>query len=262
VVAAWAVPAGRYRLSAQLVECERFRGVELAWLDPTWQGRTDADARPGWLSPEWSELVGSPSGTPTRSGSAATSRSKLLAVWRLAGGASRRRSDSGWSVHAATARSWERGRSWCWIISRRGAAPVRRDSGVALRSGLAGTPSALFCDSLELDPAGSGARPVDQFEERFGYRLEERTALARTHPHMRYEYRRLVNSTMQRAFFETFAQVCHGLGAISRCRRMALRPISWRRTPAPTCRSQRRCCSSRASRGSRRRRLRSSDGAG
>ena len=33
---------------------------------------------------------------------------------------------------------------------------------------------------------------------------------------MRYEYRRMVGSAMQRAFFETFAQICRELGAISR----------------------------------------------
>jgi len=87
----------------------------------------------------------------------------------------------------------------------------------AFAPGLAGSPSALFCDSGELD-AGSIWTPElgDAFEARYGYRLEGRTELARTHPHMRYEYRRMVGGAMRQEFFETFAAICHELGAFAR----------------------------------------------
>ena len=140
---------------------------------------------------------------------------KLLAVRRLAGARRGRRPDPDRPVQPAAVRLLgARASAGPEPPLGAGAASLRRGARSRVRPGLAGSPSALFCDSLELDPDGIWSADLwDQFEARFGYRLEERLELARTHPHMRYEYRRMVGSTMQREFFETFARICRELGA-------------------------------------------------
>jgi hypothetical protein len=214
-------PFRREDIAFQLnwLEANGFGGVELAWLDPTWQGRSDAESRPEWLSSEWSELIAFAKHHADEIGLGCDFT--FGSCWPF-GGSRVSLEDAAQTLDGPStqrlAGSWEPGSRL--VLNHLSATALRRyaDSlAPAFREALGGTPSALFCDSLELDPAGLWSPELwDQFEARFGYRLEERTTLARTHPHMRYEYRRLVSSTMQQAFFETFAQVCRGLGAISR----------------------------------------------
>jgi hypothetical protein len=196
-----------------------FGGVELAWLDPTWQGRSETETRPEWLGADWSALVAFAKKYADEIGLGCDFT--FGSCWPF-GGSRVRAEDAAQTLTGPSAQrlygSWEPGPRL--VLNHLSERALRRYAEVlapAFRPGLAGTPSALFCDSLELDPSGIWSPELwDQFESRYGYRLEERTELARTHPHMRYEYRRLVGSTMQQAFFETFAQVCRDLGAVSR----------------------------------------------
>jgi hypothetical protein len=201
------------------LDANGFGGVEIAWLDPTWMSRSSDAPRPEWLSEEWSALVAFAKqyadkiglGCDLTFGSAwpfGGSRVSLEDVAHTLEGPSSQRLSGSWEVGPRP------------VLNRLSEGALRRYAeslAPAFRPALEGAPSALFCDSLELDPADIWSPELwDQFEARFGYRLEGHLTLARTHPHMRYEYRRLVSSTMQRAFFETFSQVCHALGAISR----------------------------------------------
>jgi hypothetical protein len=196
-----------------------FGGVELAWLDPTWRPRQHTETRPEWLDEDWSALIGFTKRYADELGLGCDFT--FGSGWPF-GGSRVRPEDAAQTLDGPSSQrlygSWEPGARL--VLNHLSEPALRRYAEAlapAFAPGLAGTPSALFCDSLELD-AGRIWSPElwDQFEARFGYRLEERTELARTHPHLRYEYRRLVGSTMQRAFFETFADVCRRLGAVSR----------------------------------------------
>src|SRR5688572_5917254 len=196
-----------------------FGGVELAWLDPTWQGRSATETRPEWLSEEWSELIGFAKRYADEIGLGCDLT--FGSAWPF-GGAGVQAEDALQTLTGPSTQrlygSWETGpRLVLNHLSERALRRYAESLAPAFRPGLAGTPSALVCDSLELDPAGIWSPELwDAFEARFGYRLEERTDLARTLAPMRYEYRRMVGSTMQQAFFETFARVCRDLGAVSR----------------------------------------------
>jgi hypothetical protein len=201
------------------LQANGFGGVELAWLDPTWHGRPETETRPEWLGADWSALVAFAKQYADEIGLGCDFT--FGSCWPFGGSRVRAEDAAQTLTGPSTQRlygSWEPGPRL--VLDHLSVGALRRYAEAlapAFRPALAGTPSALFCDSLELDPAGIWSLELwDQFEARYGYRLEERTELARTHPHMRYEYRRLVGSTMQQAFFETFARVCRELGAISR----------------------------------------------
>jgi hypothetical protein len=196
-----------------------FGGVELAWLDPTWKGRTDTKTRPDWLSDEWSELVGFAKRHADEIGLGCDLT--FGSCWPFGGSVVQSRDALQTLTGPSTQRlygSWETGPRP--VLNHLSEAALRRYAEAlapAFRPGLTGTPSALVCDSLELDPAGIWSPELsDPFEARYGYRLEQRAELARTLPPMRYEYRRMVGSALQQAFFETFARLCRDLGAISR----------------------------------------------
>ena len=196
-----------------------FGGVELAWLDPTWQGRAETETRPEWLGEEWSDLVAFAKRYADELGLGCDLT--FGSCWPF-GGSAVKAGDALQTLSGPSTQrlygSWETGPRL--VLNHLSEGALRRYAEAlapAFRSGLAGTPSALICDSLELDPSGIWSPELaDPFEARYGYRLEQRAELAKTLAPMRYEYRRMVGDTMQRAFFETFARICRELGAISR----------------------------------------------
>ncbi|MFN8633696.1 MAG: glycosyl hydrolase [Chloroflexota bacterium] len=196
-----------------------FGGVEIAWVDPVWYGRPVADTRPEWLSAEWSSLIGFAKGYADQLGLGCDFT--FGSSWPF-GGSVVRPADAAQTLTGPSGqrltRSWEPGPQP--VLDHLSSSAVQRYAnaiGPSFALGLDGTPSALFCDSLELDAAEIWTPSLsDAFEARYGYRLDDHLDLARTHPHMRYDYRRMVGSTMLDAFFETFAQACRDLGAISR----------------------------------------------
>jgi hypothetical protein len=201
------------------LEANGFGGVELAWLDPTWHRSADTDTRPEWLSQDWSELIAFTKRYADEIGLGCDFT--FGSAWPF-GGSHVLPEDAQQTLDGLSTQrlygSWEPGpRPVLNHLSERALRRYAEALAPAFSPGLAGSPSALFCPALELDPAGIWSADLgDPFEKRFGYRLEGRAELTRTHPHMRYEYRRMVGGTMQQAFFETFARQCRELGAISR----------------------------------------------
>lgn len=201
------------------LDANGFGGVELAWLDPTWQARPEAPPRPEWLGEEWSALVAFAKRYADGIGLGCDF---TLGSGTPFGGSRVRPEDAAQTLDGPSTQrlygSWEPGPRP--ILNHLSADALRRYAEAllpALAPALAGSPSALFCDSGELDAGRIWSPDLwDAFEARYGYRLEERVELARTHPHLRYEYRRTVGSAMQRAFFQTFAEVCREHGALSR----------------------------------------------
>ncbi|MCC7371556.1 MAG: hypothetical protein IT306_24265 [Chloroflexi bacterium] len=225
-------PFMRAHIAAQLdwLNANGFGGVELAWIDPTWRSRRSDAPRPEWLGDELGGLIGYAKryaeniglGCDFTFGSGSPfggSQVGLAEAQQVLDGPSPRRLNG----------SWEAGPRL--IVDHLSETALRRYaeplSGFFLPA-LSGQPSALFCDAQELEAADLWTADLwDQFEARYGYRLEGRLDLARTHPHMRYEYRRMVGSALLSGFFEAFAQVCREQGAISRaqCHGLPVDPL-------------------------------------
>ena len=196
-----------------------FGGVELAWIDPTWLSRRTDAPRPAWLSDELAELIGF---TKRYADSLGLGCDFTFGSGSPFGGSQVRPEDAAQTLDGPSVQrlggSWEVAPRP--IVDHLSEAALRRYAEPLITQferGLIGSLSALFCDAQELDTAQLWTPALwDQFEARFGYRLEGRLELARTHPHMRYEYRRMVASALLSGFFEGFAQVCREQGALSR----------------------------------------------
>ena len=202
------------------LDANGFGGVELAWVDPTWQGRSDQSSRPEWLGEEWSALIAFTK--QYADGLGLGCDFTFGSCWPFGGSVVRPEDASQTLAGPGSQRlygSWEPGPRP--VLDHLSVGALRRYAeslAPAFRPGLAGAPSALYCNSLEeLDLTDLWSPELwKPFEARFGYSLQGRIELSRTHPHMRYEYRRMVGQTMQQAFFETFARICRELGAVSR----------------------------------------------
>jgi hypothetical protein len=87
----------------------------------------------------------------------------------------------------------------------------------AFAGGLQGSPSALFCDSLEVDTRRLWDPKLwARFAERFGYRLEDCAHEIDIDPDLRYDYRTVIADAILREFYEEFAAICREHGAFSR----------------------------------------------
>ncbi len=218
-------PIARADITRQLqwVKQNGFGGVELAWIHPSWLDEPWPSApRPGWLSAEWSELVafakreadrldlgcdftfGSswPFGGSWVGPDNAAQTFTELSEQRLGG-------------------SWEdNGKSRSYIVNHLSrvalghyAAPLL----AALRDALAGSPSALFCDSLEVSTERMWSPELwTQFELRFGYDLRPFADSLDNEPAVRYDYRKFRGEVIRREFYQAFTDICHGNGTYSR----------------------------------------------
>ena len=208
-----------------------FGGVELAWIDPPWLTSRGDASRPAWLSEELAELIGF---TKRYADTLGLGCDFTFGSGSPIGGSQVRPEDAQQTLSGPSEQrldgSWEPGPQL--IVDhlsgdalRRYAAPLVSQ----LERGLLGSPSALFCDKQLMKQEEIWSPALwDQFEVRFGYRLEGRRELARTHPHMRYEYQRMVGSALLSEFFEAFAQICREQGAISRaqCHGLPVDPLA------------------------------------
>ena len=87
----------------------------------------------------------------------------------------------------------------------------------ALGDSLAGSRSALFCDSLEISTERLWSSELwAQFEERFGYPLQSFTDEMDQHPDVRYDYRKFRGEVIRREFYEAFTDLCRRHGAYAR----------------------------------------------
>jgi len=89
--------------------------------------------------------------------------------------------------------------------------------GAALALALAYEPTALFCDSWEVEPKGLWAAGFDSvFQDRYGYDVRPFMAALDSHPAARYDYRRLLAAYVLDEFYRPYTALCHRLGGFAR----------------------------------------------
>jgi alpha-L-rhamnosidase len=209
----------RYQLA--WLESNGFGGVELAWLWPSWMG---GDAEPGveWLSAEWSSLIAFTKQEADRLGLGCDFT--FGSCWPFGGsvvartdaartfdGLSRQRLHGSWEgEHTGELRVLNH-------LDRSALGRYAEALMPAFASGLRGSPSALFCDSLEIETRRLwDSKLWDRFAERFAYRLEGLEDQIDDDPDLRFDYRTLIAETILHEFYEEFAAICRAHGALSR----------------------------------------------
>jgi len=216
-------PFRREAIRAQLewLQTNGFGGVELAWLWPTWMGRS---AEPGidWLSTEWSDLVTFTKQEADRLGLGCDFT--LGSCWPF-GGSVVRPEDAACTFEGISGQrlrgSWEdphgHGLHVLNHLSREALRHYADALLPAFAGGLRGSTSALFCDSLEIDTRRLWDPGLwDRFAERFGYRLEGLEDEIDDDLDLRYDYRTLIAETILPEFYQEFAAICREHGAFSR----------------------------------------------
>ena len=205
------------------VRAQGFGGVELAWIYPTWIEEDEDDKlRPALLEAEWRELLAFTKSQADALGLGCDFT--FGSCWPFGGswigpedavatfdGISEQRLHCSWETpsHGAT-----------FVVNHLSSAALGRYAGpllAALNPALSGSPSALFCDSLELDTDRMWSQELwTTFEERFGYSLRPFAHDLDGNPHVRYDYRKLIGETIRREFYEPFTHLCHNHNAYSR----------------------------------------------
>jgi hypothetical protein len=202
------------------LQAQGFGGVELAWLWPSWMER----AEPGiaWLGPEWSDLVAFTKEEADRLGLGCDFT--FGSCWPFGGSAvtdqHAARTFHGLS-HQRLRGSWEDDRfSPLKVLNHLDREALRAYARVmmpAFTGGLRGSPSALFCDSLEIDTRRLWDPKLwDRFAERFGYRLEGLEDQVDRDPDLRYDYRTVIAEAILQEFYVEFAAICREQRAFSR----------------------------------------------
>lgn len=199
-----------------------FGGVELAWLWPSWLGQGQAVPGIDWLGSEWSELITFTKRYADRIGLGCDFT--FGSCWPF-GGSCVGPEDAAQTFGGLSSRrlrsTWEDGSGLRQrVVDHLSRTALENYATVlmpAFAGPLSGQPSALFCDSLELDTDGMWSpRLWDPFADRFGYRLEPFCQSLDEHPDVRYDYRKFRAETMLREFFQAFTAICHRAGAVSR----------------------------------------------
>ena len=195
-----------------------FGGAEIAWVYPL----RDSDTGPRWLSEEWSQAVAYCKkyaqsiglgcdftfGTKWPFGGTLVEERDAS---RTFGGLSPQRLEHSWEVtHSPPGHILNH-------LDRNALGRYAERTGAGLGEALKGTPSALFCDSWEVDTEklwtdGFG----EAFFQRFGYDLRPYMASLDDHPDVRYDYRVLLGDYVLNEFYIPFTEHCHRLGALSR----------------------------------------------
>lgn len=205
------------------IRAHGFGGVELAWIWPTWLGRDDS-AAPGieWLSPAWSDLVAFTKEQADRLGLGCDFT--FGSSWPF-GGAAVAPDDASKTFYGRSAQrlhgAWEDPLGWRLFVLDHLHRPALERYAAALlpafKPALAGRPSALFCDSLEVDTRDLWSPALwEEFAATYGYNLEEYVETIDENPAVRYDYQRFRAAVMLREFYEPFAQICRQAGAVSR----------------------------------------------
>jgi len=208
-------------IEAQLrwLASQGFGGVEIAWLHPGWEGDIWID-RPKWLGEEWSRLVAFAKSTAVSLGLGCDLT--FGSAWPF-GGSCVTPEDAAQTFHGPSPQtiggSWEeplRGR----VLDHLSSAALGRyfeAMAPAFSGGLAGTRSALFCDSLEVRKDGLWSPGLwAVFESRYGYALRPHLDELRADPGILYDYKLVLGEAILREFYEAFTARCHAVGAYSR----------------------------------------------
>ena len=207
----------------QWVRDSGFGGVELAWLHPAWLEETEDDKRrPLWLSAEWSELVAFTKSEADAMGVGCDFT--FGSCWPF-GGSWVRQEDAAQTFDGLSDQRLER--SWedaihgpTLVLNHLSSAALNRYAGpllAALHDALTGSASVLFCDSLEVATQQMWSPELwDKFEERFGYSMRPFSAQLDANSDVRYDYRKLIDETIRREFYEAFTKLCRDHGAYAR----------------------------------------------
>ncbi|MFO0891916.1 MAG: glycosyl hydrolase [Isosphaeraceae bacterium] len=215
-------PFRREDISSQLawIRSQGFGGVELAWLWPSWI----PGAVPGvhWLGEEWADLVAFTKHEADRLGLGCDFT--FGSCWPFGGSVvpieDATRTFDGPSTQRLHG-SWEdTDEDNLLILNHLDQGSLRRYAESllpAFAGGLAGSPSALFCDSLELDTRRLWDPKLwDRFAGRFGYRLEGLEDRIAADPALRHDYRAVIAEAILGEFYEAFAAICREHAAFSR----------------------------------------------
>jgi hypothetical protein len=215
-------PFRREDIHKQLVwiQANGFGGVELAWLLPSWLEH----AEPGitWLGPEWCDLVAFTKEDADRLGLGCDFT--FGSCWPF-GGTGVSRQHAARTFHGISRQrlrgSWEDDSTGpLYVLNHLDREALRAYAGVmmaALDGGLRGSPSALFCDSLEIDTRRLWDPKLwERFASHFGYRLEGLEDEVDADPDLRHDYRTVIADTILAEFYEEFAAICREHGAYSR----------------------------------------------
>jgi hypothetical protein len=195
-----------------------FGGVELAWVYPL------PDSRPGprWLSREWTDLVAF---AKRRSADLGLGCDLTFGTLWPFGGSMVRRGDAALTFRGLSAqrlyRSWELPHSKPGYImnhlDHKALGHYSRRMAAALKPALRGMPSALFCDSWEVDAEGLWTRGFDKrFRQVYGYDIRPYMPVIGRHPAVRYDYRKLIADYVLNEFYRPFTKICRSFNSFSR----------------------------------------------
>jgi hypothetical protein len=199
-----------------------FGGVELAWLWPGWLMGFEPNLIPRWLSPEWSALVAHAKRYADRMGLGCDFT--FGSCWPFGGSCvTRAHASQTFSgsptqlLHACWEEPLNRELFVVDHLNHEALVAFVRAMMPAFEAALEGTPSGLFCDSLEIHSHGLWSPALwEEFARELGYRLEPFQDDLAEHPDVRYDYRRFLAAVMVREFYAPFTQLCHEHGAFSR----------------------------------------------
>jgi hypothetical protein len=198
-----------------------FGGVEIAFIYPV--NRDPNAARTGWLSPEWTEKVSFTKRYADKLGLACDFTFGTL--WPF-GGTFVPKKDAT-KIFADPAFRQPLRLSWTHpdtgnVIDHMNRGAFQRYAqvmGNALKPALTGKPSALFCDSWEVETRCIWTDGfAEKFISQFGYDIQPfmPRIYSEEFKHERYDYMKLVSQLVLDSFYIPFTEKCHELGAVSR----------------------------------------------
>lgn len=202
-----------------------FGGVEIAWVYPHPDRRTDSGPR--FLDDEWQALV-----LHAISGARELGLGCDLtfgSLWPFGGtfvppayaaktfdGPSRQTISRNWesryAPEAARVIDHLDRRAFRWYAEHLGRRGFARFIGT-----VPPCTTAFFCDSLEIETESiSSDRFRDSFAQRSGYRLSDDARETREDPDVIFDYRDHVSSLLLSEFYEPYTDACHEMGALAR----------------------------------------------
>lgn len=195
-----------------------FGGVEIAWIYPL----PGSEPGPKWLSEEWSEFVAFTKGYAEKVGLGCDFTFGTL--WPFGGSIVEEKDAPRDFLGLSQQRiknSWEELQSPTgYVLNHLDHASLERYSakmGAALHNALSIGPSALFCDSWEVDTEMIWAKGFDEsFAQRFGYDVTPYMMKLDDLPDIRYDYRRLLSDYVLNEFYIPYTRICNALKGFSR----------------------------------------------
>lgn len=206
------------RFQLNWLKANGFGGVEIAWVYPL----PGSEPGPEWLSPEWSRIVAYAKQYAQSIGLGCDFT--FGSAWPF-GGSIVEEKDAARTFQGLSPqrlmKSWEAPPGEPGYIlnhlDRSALEHYSEKMGSALAPALSGSPSALFCDSWEVEPEGLWTEGFGEvFQKRYGYDLGPFLPALNEHPDVRYDYRKLLSEYVLQGFYRPFTEICHGLGAFSR----------------------------------------------